>query len=217
MRPALLPKVIMTLAKLDMSTLSWCRIGEHLVFLDVTQDRYFCLRKTRALELFDRPQSEAIADWGQPDFLPRPADWQQPNMASSIQENSGFSLGRVAQALWLQRRIEMRLASKRFRTILEDHRRFVERKTSQAVDLSSSGVNVVRSFAQARLLRTSADRCLAQSIALSSNLAATGDLSRVVLGVSLHPFSAHCWVQKGATVLNESIEEVRRHTPILVV
>lgn len=217
MRSALLPQVIMPLSTLDMSTLSWCRIGEHLVFLDVTQDRYFRLPKTKAREFFDRPQSEAITDWRQPDFLPRPADWQQPSTASSIQEKSGFSLGRVAQALWLQRRLEMRLASKHFRTILEDHRRFVERKTSQAIGLSSSGVDIVRAFAQARLLRTSADRCLARSLALSSNLAATGDLSRVVLGVSLHPFSAHCWVQQGATVLNESIEEVRRHTPILVV
>ncbi|HCY01912.1 MAG TPA: lasso peptide biosynthesis B2 protein, partial [Erythrobacter sp.] len=31
------------------------------------------------------------------------------------------------------------------------------------------------------------------------------------------PFGAHCWVQHGEAVLNDTAEEVLRYTPILVV
>lgn len=76
---------------------------------------------------------------------------------------------------------------------------------------------MVRAFEYARLLRTAADRCLARSIALAGCLAAIGDRCHVVLGVTCPPFSAHCWAQQGDTVLNDTLEEVQRYTPILVV
>jgi len=38
-----------------------------------------------------------------------------------------------------------------------------------------------------------------------------------VFGVKLNPFSAHCWVQAGDIVLNDAIDHVTIHTPILVV
>lgn len=215
--PALQPSVSMTIAVEDISSLAWCRIGEHLVFLDVARDRYFRLSPRSEREFLAAREHDAFVDWAQPDYLPRPSDWQSPAKTSPAQAEGPFNLARVARALWIERRLEIRIASVPFRTILENHRRLVERRALRSDILSGRGSAAVRAFAQTRLLRTSADRCLPRSIALSSDLAAVGDTSFVVFGVSLHPFRAHCWVQHGETVLNDSIEEVLRHTPILVV
>ncbi len=217
MTPALPPSAPMAIAVEDVSALAWCRIGEHLVFLDVARDRYFRLPPQSEREFLAAGKNNARGGWAQPDFLPRPSDWQKPAKTSPAQERGTFNLARVARALWIERRIETRIATTSFQKILENHRRFVERRAFRRDILSGQGSAVVHSFGQTRLLRTSADRCLPRSLALSSTLAAVGDATFVVLGVSLHPFRAHCWVQHGETVLNDSIEEVLRYTPILVV
>jgi hypothetical protein len=59
--------------------------------------------------------------------------------------------------------------------------------------------------------------CLSDSIALLDLLARRGLAADLVFGVKLNPFAAHCWVQAGDVVLNETVECVRRHTEILVV
>jgi hypothetical protein len=41
--------------------------------------------------------------------------------------------------------------------------------------------------------------------------------ANVVLGVKQGPFGAHCWVQHGSEILNDSVEEVLRYRPILVI
>jgi hypothetical protein len=75
---------------------------------------------------------------------------------------------------------------------------------------------IVRAFEHARILRTAANRCLPRSIALSIRLASCGTRANVVIAVKLAPFAAHCWSQAGDVVLNDSVEEVQRYTPLLV-
>lgn len=60
-------------------------------------------------------------------------------------------------------------------------------------------------------------RCLFDSFALSEFLFARRIFSRWVFGVQVMPFGAHCWLQIGELVLNESIEEAGRYTPILAI
>jgi hypothetical protein len=38
-----------------------------------------------------------------------------------------------------------------------------------------------------------------------------------VFGVREAPFTAHCWVQDGAVVLNDHLENVDLYTPIMTV
>ena len=75
----------------------------------------------------------------------------------------------------------------------------------------------VRAFEHARLLRSAADRCLPRSIALKLRLAKLRHRTHLVIGVKDRPFGAHAWVQHGDIVLNDSLEEVRRYTPILII
>jgi len=64
---------------------------------------------------------------------------------------------------------------------------------------------------------TAHDRCLHDSLALIHFLASLGMFPRWVVGVRVHPFGAHSWVQSGGLVLNDQPERVRHYRPILVV
>ncbi len=64
---------------------------------------------------------------------------------------------------------------------------------------------------------TSHDRCLYDSLTLIHFLAAQGLFPKWVIGVRVHPFGAHSWVQSGSVVLNDLAERVRHYQPVLVV
>jgi len=84
-----------------------------------------------------------------------------------------------------------------------------------AVDATHVAVEVyarLRPFAL-----TAHDRCLNDSLALIHFLATQGLFARWVIGVRVHPFGAHSWVQRGGVVLNDLPERVRHYQPILVV
>ena len=38
----------------------------------------------------------------------------------------------------------------------------------------------------------------------------------LVIGVRTYPFHAHCWLQAGSVVLNETLHDAAGHTPIRV-
>jgi hypothetical protein len=38
----------------------------------------------------------------------------------------------------------------------------------------------------------------------------------VVIGVRMHPFMAHCWVQRDEVVLSDDLDSVATYTPILI-
>ncbi len=202
---------------LDQDKMAWCRAGDCLVFLDLERDRYFRLAREHEQSCMSQLARKGAGRWHQPAILPRPDTWRRPGASSPAREAGEFQIGAIARAMWVQRRIERRLARGAIMSVLRDLRRAQSRCPEAARPLSDSGSAMVRAFENARLLRTAADRCLARSIALAGCLAAKGDRSMVVLGVTSPPFSAHCWVQQGEFVLNDTIEEVQRYTPILVV
>jgi hypothetical protein len=59
--------------------------------------------------------------------------------------------------------------------------------------------------------------CLQRSFQLRSLLARHGWPVDWVFGVRTWPFAAHCWIQMEDRVLNDSLDRVRRYTPILTV
>ncbi|MDR6990963.1 lasso peptide biosynthesis B2 protein [Luteimonas sp. 3794] len=72
-------------------------------------------------------------------------------------------------------------------------------------------------FRRARLYAPVAMRCLVDSIAMTRFLRRRGLPAYIVFGVAVNPFSAHCWVQSGDLVLNDSVGNVNAHTVIRVV
>lgn len=59
--------------------------------------------------------------------------------------------------------------------------------------------------------------CLFDSLALLNLLARHRQHPLWVFGVQIAPFAAHCWVQWDDVVLNDTVEEVRAYTPIMMV
>jgi hypothetical protein len=64
---------------------------------------------------------------------------------------------------------------------------------------------------------SSFNRCLFDSLAQFLFLLRRNVPSSLVLGVQTKPFAAHAWVQRGHVVLNDTLEKVRRFTPILAI
>lgn len=62
---------------------------------------------------------------------------------------------------------------------------------------------------------TARQACLFDSLALLNFLAHHKLFPRWVFGVQVAPFSAHCWVQEGTTIFNDTAEHVRHYTPIM--
>lgn len=200
----------------DLETLAWRKVGERFVFLDIGQDRYFTVTDSRRTALFDKLGVKSPGAWRQPTLFPLPPAWRAATQASHDIHDGAFRLADVAAAVWTQRRVERRLSRTSLRTVLVELRCLADQR-AQVASTRSGIAATVRAFEHARLLRSAADRCLPRSIALTLRLARLGHRAHCVIGVKDHPFAAHAWVQSGETVLSDSLEEVRRYTPILVI
>ncbi|WP_421937298.1 lasso peptide biosynthesis B2 protein [Phenylobacterium sp.] len=60
-------------------------------------------------------------------------------------------------------------------------------------------------------------KCLLRSFMLLRALHRAGHTADWVFGVATWPFRAHCWLQMGDIVLDDTVERVRAYEPILVV
>jgi hypothetical protein len=77
---------------------------------------------------------------------------------------------------------------------------------------------VVEAFVHYRVfLFSSKNECLYDSLALIEYLARNEIYADWVFGVQTRPFAAHCWVQHGDIVCNDTVEHVSGYTPIMVV
>jgi hypothetical protein len=74
---------------------------------------------------------------------------------------------------------------------------------------------IAAAFAAAGLVIPAADRCLVRAIALHSLCRRMGIRPRLVFGVRLDPFRAHCWVELDGLVLTQDFEQARLFTAIL--
>jgi hypothetical protein len=59
--------------------------------------------------------------------------------------------------------------------------------------------------------------CLFDSLALMLLLRRFRVCPRWIFGIRTGPFAAHCWLQHGNIVLNDTVENVRSYTPIMLV
>ena len=101
-------------------------------------------------------------------------------------------------------------------------RRVRQRKAAMAQQAAPLDVErarlLVEAFMRYRIyLFSSKNECLYDSLALIEFLARNGIYADWVFGVQTRPFAAHCWVQHGDTVFNDTVEHVSGYTPIMVV
>lgn len=212
--------------------LSLCRSGDRLVFLDVDRDRYFSLPDPldQALDAHlhgqpvPAPAMRRLVERGilieseGPAVDARPAI---PPVQRSAMEapplDTPLRLADLAEVSALV--IGTRIALKRrpLRRLLDGLSRQRPGPTSVTEDLEPRLIRAVDTFRRARLFAPVPMRCLLDSIAMTRYLRRRDLHAHVVFGVASDPFSAHCWVQAGDIVLNDTAGNVTSHTPIRVV
>jgi len=202
--------------------------GQH-IFLDLVRDRYFRLPPTedaafaalaegrsdgmaasslepliRAGVLVHHPEGKPIASTAYP--LP---DASLAETADSGRPARLIDVAEVATLVLAARRTVRRKALPRAFSKLSNVRADRSGRARRRDDL-------VRRFVAARRLIPVAPNCLYDSLALRRYLARRDVAADLVIGVKLHPFGAHCWLQEGATVLNDALGGASGFKPVLV-
>jgi hypothetical protein len=164
----------------------------------------------------------AVGKEAQPIAMPRPqSTLSAPTRGASsdlFATRPTLSFGHVAQFIRasVAARTALRwraIASVVARVNLRKRRRGVSNPLDVAV-----ARKLVAAFVYLRpLLFTTQDACLADSLALVNFLSYHDVFPTWVFGVQTGPFAAHCWVQDGDVVFNDTPDHVRRYTPILAI
>jgi hypothetical protein len=150
----------------------------------------------RAIPAFQRPAAALIEG-----YAPIRPNWQAHDLVRFTTAFARTSLE------WRYMSLEQRIARIRARKERNDHR--------HPIDLEQART-LVGIFIRLRPVFYSTRRaCLFNSLTLIEFLAAYGVFPTLVIGVQSGPFGAHCWVQDGSTVFDDTPEYVGNYTPIL--
>ena len=212
--------------------LHWCNSDGRVVFLDVAADRYFCLpggTNAAFLRLADGTSQDddavrlqALIDRGLLIEVAAGSTFRQPPRADALARDvlaGGAARARPAyvfRMLAAELHAGWMLRSRPFRSILDSIRR--GSPPSRGRDRTERTIAEIAAAAAAvALLTRSHDRCLVRALAVHRLCRRSGCGAKLVFGVTAHPFSAHCWVERDGLVVVGDHEQARLHAPILVV
>jgi len=218
--------------------LSYCRIDGHAIFLDIQNDRYFRLSDgmeatfTAFIDGSGNSEAELAALTKNKVFTTAPRI-ERNDAGSSIvpptrsaSELSGpfgsLSLLALLEVSTLVLATRRALKTQRLVDVMENFVRYRQKQArkapSQPTTLSTLLVcDAANSFNRARLYVPVATSCLLDSLSMAKFLARRQIDTSIVFGVTRDPFAAHCWVQAGDMVLNDTVGNVTAHTPIRIV
>jgi hypothetical protein len=209
-----------------------CIASNRMILLDVRQDRYLMMpdrinrdlrswleedaattAPTRFRQLLEQNdvlrQGDGYLTNARPFTVTIPQTLAGPQTGREIV--SGCDLVRIA-ALVTATRLALRW--KPLHQIL----RGMARRPALTRDSKSSGIPAaVGRYDRARIYVPFTRRCLLDSLAMHVWLRRHHEHSELVFGVTGQPFAAHCWLQNGGVILNDTYERVSRFTPILAV
>lgn len=210
--------------------LSFCRIGERSLFLDLVADRYFCLsgpldRAFSALCESEPADPALVSTLVEMGILIVSRDAPPPSPCASrswIATGKSDLHARPSVAIIAMALARRALWSRRVRhRPLAENVQYLERQKQKGARTGSSPpaaiARIEGAYRRAALIVPTRDRCLATSMALMSALTAQGARADLVLGVKLDPFQAHCWVELDGAVIGDEPDLLRPFTPILVV
>ena len=219
--------------------LSCCQTAGHLVFLDLRNDRYFRLSKPMECALLSALQegnhSDTVNDLIQRNILirtPVGTNVRKPNTIenperSAIEEESETPRIRpidLAEVFFIVILTYFQLRTMPLKRVLEltvsRRIRHPTRETPPPEALSKENGDLASAacaFLRARLLVPIDTCCLLDSIGLARFLFRRNLTASLVFGVTGDPFAAHCWVQNGDLILNDTVGNATSYTRILVI
>ncbi|MFT3791070.1 MAG: lasso peptide biosynthesis B2 protein [Rudaea sp.] len=216
--------------------LSFCRVDDRLIFLDLQTDRYLRLsdRLERAFVASlanDQPDDNDIADLIRQRILTEDPLSGRPSVRPVLATRSAIELGAPADALNIPILLDafvtvcstqLQLAIRNLKTIID--RLVIYRDSNSDPHAANSRemplqrlLSTVGAFRKARSYVPIETCCLLDALSLVKFLARRKLSANIVFGVTLDPFSAHCWVQAADWVLSDTVGNVAAHTPIRVV
>ena len=221
-----------------------CVASGHIVFLDLQRDKYLCLdlEATAALLPYLHGRTFVIGDplpgcssaAGVSQTL---TELEQRNLialvplgqaASGVEQIAGPTRFisapagdeyhcTAAGACKVFLAVTRSAVTLRCRTLAKNVARVTQRRKSAVGSVVAVGLEtLVQRFASCRSRFVSTDACLFHSFALLDFLALHGLYPKLVFGVSMRPFHAHCWVQHEDVVVGDTLERVSQFTPIMV-
>lgn len=213
--------------------LSYCLIDGHAIFLDIDGDRYFQLETPLETAFLAYVHDDDDPGKGLDALIERavlvPGSGSDPcphrtapPTRSALELTAGSDSVRIKALLevfMIVRRTRRRMRTQNLRGILDDLVHYREGNRLKACPGSCEAriLDVANLFARSRLFVPYEKSCLLDSLALTSYMAAQGLSANIVFGVTNDPFSAHCWVQSGDLVLNDTVGNATAHTPIRVI
>lgn len=209
--------------------ISFCDIDGKLVFLDLGRDRYF------ALGVAAEDAFRSLADCGgdcddngldllRGTGLIVPTDAFHPiSPANGIRPTRSLVERRdiaVRVRPTLLPEIAARLLTARYRIgrkRLPEAVAALRARSQRSTRAGTAAEDLAPVYLASRRLIPLEPNCLRDSLALASYLKRRRAPFKLVIGVKLSPFAAHCWLQVGDLVLNDSLDSVADFHPILVV
>jgi Transglutaminase-like superfamily len=207
--------------------LSFCRVGEQFVFLDISYGRYFVLSGANNATFADWLAGQKVQSDAQNQLL---ASGIFIRSEASDELNQGVNIDIPEMCLSHSAVAEMRMT---LRAVVELRRAKASVKRDKLPDiiaalrLEPSPTSAISAFRVAervsaalqragRIISTR-DACLAKSISAMRMLSGFDSSAKLVFGVRLHPFMAHCWVQNEYGLITDHFDHVESFTPILVI
>lgn len=212
------------------SGISFCEVSARLIFLDISEDRYFALEPEaeqalrRLIEARSDPADGRIEGLvernilirGPGDHVPRPCVAPPSPETSLLDEalpDAAMIAALRAAAGLMRTRIWLRMRG--LSRLLAGLAARKSRCTSQQVQ--TDVLSAAAAFERASRLTRTHDQCLVRSAAMASRLFGSCADVQFVIAVRARPFAAHAWLQSGTRLLNDRVDVVRAYTPILVI
>ncbi|MCD9027840.1 lasso peptide biosynthesis B2 protein [Luteimonas sp. BDR2-5] len=220
------------------SDLSYCTIDGHLIFLDLRNDRYFRLSSAMERSFLNFVEGKRHPDVDLEGLIAHEMLVDANDNAGSIVQPS---VGRPARSaiersencksipvdtcvhvFWIVYSTWLQLRTAKLKNTLDALASYRQRHASGSEPDSSDRpehllCDAAAAFRKARLYVPVETCCLPDSISMVRFLARQGLYANLVFGVMNDPLSAHCWVQAGPLVLNDTTGNANAHTPIRVV
>lgn len=213
--------------------LSYCRAEGRLVFLDISQDRYFGLAPALETEFLRYEDGLSVSETNLQRLVthgvlapattistaaPR-VSVPTPRFSAVESEIARSGALPLMAAAFLIGTTQIQLRTRPLGRLLSDVGKARDKGIRIDSTTTSYGDILTASacFLRARRFVPVSACCLLDSIALVRFLARKGYCAHLVFGVIGEPFAAHCWVQHGEAILNDTLGHVTAHTPIRVI
>lgn len=215
-----------------------CFAANRTIFLDMKRGTYFGLDPEKTQLLHQALDNSSLAEQAAPPvaaelislgllttsrkasriFLPPATSAPEISLLPLIDVRPRVSAAHVTRFFATCSTVALRLRLRPLERNLAHLAQCKSRCTARVDSTLDRARDLTRTFLHLRPFAYAArDRCLLDSLTLAEFLASYGVRATCIFGVRANPFEAHCWLQIGSHVVNETPEMAQRYAPILSV